>query len=223
MKNKISKKSKIITILISSIILLSAIITPILYFSLKNNKDKEYLYNWLVDEGTLVDNSNLEYTTTKDGASYSLCYSTDYIDSLNMMILYSSVTDEGYTISARIHLFTGDETVFYISAENDELNRWYKYSFTSSTYKNNTPLTYIDNDGYTIDISEYMWFDGEKYHVDYNSMPSEMKEKIETLKVLGGLCEDSAKPILNNMLNWLKDEICLLTNMNLSDFGYQKY
>jgi hypothetical protein len=106
-------------------------------------------------------------------------------------------------------------------ANIDGFTRGLKFYHDRETFQKRSPISHGDSYGDTIDLSEYPheYIDG-KYHVD---IPYEVKVKLEEMDNMNALCESLAQPSIREILDWLNTSVCPLADMDLSDFGYEKY
>ena len=198
----------------------------ILSFSLiscNQPKDKEYVYNWLLENGELINGTELVYSDKIDSFhTYKLCYSSNMVGS-NLCAVYVINNYNGYNVSLTLPLYTNSNNVLtYISIDNAEgFERGLEYYHNRNIFQRKSPITHNDTYGDTIDLSKYPHkeVDG-KIIVD---VPQDVKEQLNEMKHMNALCEELAQESLCSILDWLKTKICPLADMELSDFGYEKY
>lgn len=196
--------------------LFSIIAILILVFSLMTAcgvgpKDKDYLYGWLTEHGTLVGGTCLQYSKTDvNGDRFILCYDTNYVEKLRWQVQYSTKDTSGRTIITTLFLFNdSDKSLAHISVYGsgvfDDYHRTLEYFHDPAMFTKNSP----------IDIGE---LSGSTVHV-----PDSEEALIKEVLTLNTICEDHAQKSLCLVLDWLKESFCHTAKMSISDFGYDNY
>ena len=213
----IKKSHIIISAIVVLVLIASVALASVLTDILTIEKDGDYLYNWLLENGELVNGTKIVYSDN----DFSLCYDTAE-PYTKLFVVYSVSDYEGYQLEARVPLFGLAIESSSITLINDEgFTRGLKYSHTPSSFTNKTPIKHVDTFGDTISTADYPleYVDG-KYVMH---VPEEDKPKLAELKRMNALCEELAHKSLCSILDWLSAEICPLADMEMSDFGYFDY
>lgn len=175
------------------------------------SKDADYLYDWLLEHGTLVDGTCLQYSETdKSGAKFMLCYDTNYVDKLRWQVQHSTTDSSGRTIITTLFLFSaGKEASSHISVyglgEYDDYYRSLEYYHNPAIFTKNSPIEQGELSGSTVHV------------------PDSEKALIKEILTLNTICENRAQKSLCLILDWLENTFCPAANMNMSDFGYDNY
>ena len=208
---------KLAIFLFSTLLLVTICLSTFAGCSLSLKKDKDYLYDWLLENGALVNGTKLVYSDN----NFSLHFDTGYVHEL--FATYTVTDYEGYQLEVRLPLFTEDEkvlsTITLINAEG--YTRGIEYYHTPGRFTNKTPIEHGDAIGDTLSYADYPheYVDG-KIIV---KVPEEDKPKIAEYEKMYALCEELSHGTLCDILDWLTEEICPLAEMNISDFGYKAY
>lgn len=208
--------------LLSSVLLL--VIICISVFSGCSTKDKDYLYNWLLENGELVNNTELIY---KDNT-----FTLNAKSSKKIFVEYKTINSDGYEITVQLPLYSKSEKVSTeISVESKDASSSLTYYHTANSFTRKTPIEYGSTSNYpplnTITIGEYR--NGEYIPPDKNQKEENkrLQEENEKIKALHTIHEDIAKGLshesLCTILDWLNEEICPLAKMEISDLGYKAY
>ncbi len=201
--------------------LFSAILIVSICLSTLSGCDKAYskerLYNWLLDNGELVNGTKLVYTDNE----FALHYDTGYVHEL--FVTYSLTDYEGYQLEVRVPLFINGEKVLSTITliNNNGFTRGLEYYHTPKSFTNKTPIEHGDTIGDTISMADYPheYVDGKVIV----KVPEEDKPKIEEFKRMGSLCEELSHEMLCDILDWLKNSLCPSAEMDISDLGYKAY
>ncbi len=213
---------KLSTILLLVVICLSTLYGCSTKETSEDAKDNDYLYNWLLENGELINGTALIYEEKLDeNKVFALHYDTGYVNEL--FVTYSITDYEGYQLEATLPLFIDDDKVLsHLTLINaDGFTRGLEYYHTPNSFTSKTPVEHRDTYGDTISMEDYPheYVDG-KIVV---KVPDEDKAKIEELKRMNNLCEELSHGTLCNILDWLNEKICPLAEMKISDFGYKAY
>lgn len=178
---------------ISAICLLISITLYFCGCSLIAKQREKHLYNWLLENGQLLNGTDLEYKQTGAvGDLFVLRYSSG--SSSTMFIEYSTHSDE-YQITVKVPLFSKtDKVLARIEVENEAFEyRGLEYYHNTKEFTRNSPVTHHE------------WYGNT------------------TSYALSSTCEEFAQTGICKILDWMKDSLCPATGMKLSDFGYSKY
>lgn len=204
------------------IILLLVSICLSTFTGCSKKKDEDYLYNWLLENGELVNSSALVYEEKIDSnKTFALHYDTGYINQL--FVTYSITDYEGYILEAQMPLFIeGEKVLSSITLINaDGFTRGLEYSHNPKQFTNKTPVEHGDATGDILSYADYPheYVDG-KIIV---KIPEEDKPKFAEYEKMYDLCKELSQETLCDILDWLTEEICPLAKMDISDFGYKAY
>lgn len=190
--------------------------------SCKPKKDKDYLYDWLIENGELVGSTTLSF---EDSIDTNHRYKLSYYSYGTIDVEYFITDYEGYCVSSRLPLFTGEDKVSSsISLTNSDcLERGKYYSHYRSNFQRKSPITLGDFFGDEINLGGYSFIKDGHFYVDYDAMPDDFRAKVKTSQHMDDLCEELSHSSLCSILDWLNETICPLADMELSDFGYEKY
>lgn len=156
-------------------------------------KDADTLIDWLLKNGTLIDNASLVYETTdNNGDTYRLVHSTNYTSKL--VVIYTQKIED-YTIVTRVPLDVIAETKGKVDfwceiSDKEGDNLTIRYQHTPYKFTSKTPITTLE--GY----SENKMFE---------------------------VANKCSHENLCKTLDWLKNEICPLAKFTMIDLGYCKY
>lgn len=215
-------------VFLSSMLLLVAIcLSTFAGCSLELKKDKDYLYDWLLDNGELVNATELIY---KD-ETFTL--RSDH--SKKLFVDYTIPDYKGYEITVKLPLYSESEKVIAeISVHNEDSSSVFSCYHYPKTFTSKTPLefdTISQHPDYDyIIMSDYgttTYEDGKMvFHLDESKREEYEKKKKynEEIDAQRELRETMAKEIshktLCDILDWLNEEIA---EMDISDFGYKAY
>lgn len=197
-------KSKIVS-LSALCLLLSICITILGGCSTEKAKDEEYLYNWLLENGELVNGTKLVYEEKlEDGKVFALHYDTGYTHEL--FVTYTTNYD-GYELKVRLPLLTDSSKVitWLTLVNNDDFTHGLEYYHNPDTFTKKTPIEHGDGFGDTIVINEAT------------------KEEREEWEKMYKLCAELAHESLCSLIDWLNESLCPKAKLELSDLGYLKY
>lgn len=221
-------------IVLSSIVLLIAVCLCIFsgckQEAAKKISPEERLYNWLLDNGELINGTNLVYQDN----NFSL--HTDH--SKKMFVDYTISDYNGYEITIQLPLYSeSKKNKVKISVQNTDSSSTLACYHYPETFTLKTPLEYDTLSQYPdydyINMSEYGTTKSEDgkmvFYVD-ESKREELEERKQynaEIDVQRNLREKIAKEISNksisDILEWLQLEICPEAEMDISDFGYKAY
>lgn len=193
--------------IIAILILTSSLMTA----CISNSKGADYLYDWLLEHGTLVDGTCLQYSETdKSGAMITLCYDTNYADKFRWHVQRSTTDSSGRTIITTLYLFyDSNKSPSAISVCGsgpfEDYYRTLEYFHNPVNFTRNSPIEIGDFGGSTVNID--------------NAGPDLTSEIIE----MNIICKDNTQASLCLILDWLKDSFCPTADMTMSDFGYDNY
>ena len=174
-------------------------------------KDADYLYDWLAENGNLVGGTCLQYSgTNAKGDRFSLCYDTDLPEKSRWYVSYETEHIFGYKIETKLFLFSeSKKTYVYISASGrgdySDYYRSMEYSHNPKSFTKNSPIERGELSGSTVHV------------------PDSDKSLVQEIIALNTICEDNAQKNLCTILDWLEASVCQTANMEMSDFGYDKY
>lgn len=179
--------------LLFGLCLVAHIIIFVCVCPLISKKSEKHLYDWLEENGQLLNGTDLEYKQTGEvGDLFVLRYSTV---SAGMMYIEYSTHYEGYHITVELPLFYKDDGVLTrIEVENEDfLYRGLEYYHNRKEFTRNSPIEHHD------------WYGNTEAY----GMTS--------------ICEDFAQKSICKILDWMSESLCPSVKMELSDFGYTKY
>lgn len=159
-------------------------------------KDKNYLYKWMTEHGTLVDGTILQYSDTDTGGNkYTLYYNPNKIEQCRWYVEYEPAKGILYSRYVWLTLFGGEKSeevwITFTSQSGNQTRMAYYHTLDSFT--RNAPVEF-----------------GETYCTDSSDNAQ-------------SLCEQSAQLDLCKILDWLKNSFCPATDMTMADFGYPMY
>ena len=196
---------------ILSIIIILILISSLITACGSSPKDADYLYDWLLEHGTLVEGTRLQYSDTdKSGAKFTLCYDTNYVDKLRWQVQHSTTDSSGRTIITTLYLFYNSNKSLSVisvcgSGAFEDYYRLLDYFHNPAKFTRNSPIEIGDFSGSTVNID--------------NAESNLIAEITE----MNNICEDNTQTSLCLILDWLKDSFCPTANMTMSDFGYDNY
>ena len=218
---------KLAVILFSILLLIAICLCTFSGLPLEVKKDKDYLYDWLLENGELMDGIDLMY---KDG---NFTLRTDH--SRKMFVDYTIPDYDGYEVKVQLPLFNESEKITAtISVHNNDSSSTVLCYHSPKNFTMKTPLeydtTYVYPDyGYII-MSDYgttVYEDGKYvFHLDEDKREEYEKKKQYNAEINAQreLREKIAKEVshksISEILDWLNEEIA---EMNISDFGYKSY
>lgn len=176
--------------------------------------DEEYIYDWLVDNGQLVNNgTGLVYEEkTADGKTFRLRYDIYHGGEEELYAVYSVRDRYGYPISVKMNLFEDDSKILA------HINTISSYGYNRGLYfyhnpKNFTKNATIELGGITIDG----W-------LDENGLDDiiETEELLENRTIIS-ILRDIAQESLCELLDWIKEDFCPKADIEMSDLGYLRY
>lgn len=230
MSNELKIKKTVITLLATLLVTIICLSSLCGCSPKETPKDKQYLYNWLLENGELVNGTELMYQDN------TFTLRTDH--SQGMFVDYVIPNYNGYEITVQLPLFSESEnTSTTISVQNEDSSTTLTYCHTAKDFTTKSPIKHDDIHSYppleTIIMDDYGTFKYENgklvFHLDESKREEyEQKTKInKEIKTQQELRENIAKELahetLCEILDWLNDEICPLTEMDISDFGYNAY
>ena len=218
-------------IFLSSILLLAAMVLSTLAgCSPEVKKDKDYLYNWLLENGELANGTELMY---KDG---EFTLRTDH--SQEMVVEYIIPDYNGYKITVRLPLYSkSDKASAVISVHKRTASSSLTYYHTAKNFTKKSPISYGTISSYpqleTINKADYgtskyengmfvFYFDASKWE-EYEQKIKANKEISAQQELRESIAKDLAHEALCDILDWLNEEICPSAKMDVSEFGYKAY
>lgn len=224
------KTRTILSIILLAVVCISACVVLIVaYGHQKPNhdsiepKDKDYLYNWLTEHGTLVDGTSLQYSETDaNGDRFILCYSTSNVEKRMWQVHYSTKDTSGRTIETTLFLFSdSDKSQASISVYGAgtfaDYYRDFAFHHNKNTFTKNSPIERGNHGGSTVTQNIFIPGQGPATIVDDTPGLQTMLNRMDSI------CENNAQKNLCVILNWLKESFCKTANMKMSDFGYNRY
>lgn len=196
----------IIITLVSCIVTVSLFLT--VFFTIFSvEKDEAYLYDWLLENGELVGGTDLVYRhVTQQGVMYALNCNTENSEPY-FWVSYIKPNYKGYEVRGHLpldpnHRLYTNTIIASISLYDYEerITRGLDFSHNKKVFTNKTPIEFDDYFGY-----------------------DDFKNSMDKIIAMNDLCDELSHPTLCDMLDWLKDDVCPLAKMDMSDFGYEKY
>ena len=185
-------------------------------------KDEDYLYDWLTEHGTLVDDTCLQYSgTDASGTKFTLCYDTEYVEKLRWRVQYG-INNPARRTTTTLYLFCDFEETFsnITVSGSGAFSGYYRsleYYHDPTKFTHNSPIEIGEYDGSTV-VRE-VWVPGQGLTTKVD--PTEGLQ--EQLDIMDNACRENAQKNLCKILDWLKDSFCPTANMTMTDFGYEKY
>lgn len=187
---------------------------------------QDVLYNWLLENGELVDGSDFVY---KDG-DFTL-----YTDSSRKMFVDCIIHDyNGYEVTVQLPLFSGSKNVKgeIIVQNKDSYGRFFCYH-NPENFTMKTPLSfdrgYQNPDIETISLDDYGTFkdeDGklifcldESKREEYERKKEHNEETNRQIELREGIAREVSHKAISSILDWLNKK----TNIDASDLGYAQY
>lgn len=192
--------------------------------------DNEFVYDWLLENGELVDSTELVYSINKeDGSSLKITTTT----SKTIRLTYTFM-ENNYQITCGIDMFGENEHIFSCKViDESSIGKENSYFLKKSSFTQNTPLSekehvswYIDGDS----ISSFA-FKGDKYvYRSYSSanggsfVDEEIsKEKVEKAHAADEIITKNAHKYLCTMLGAMENDLCPLLEIDMKDLGYDNF
>ena len=181
-------------------------------------KDRDYLYNWLLENGELASGgTSVVYKEVySNNRVYSLYYNTSSAN--RIFASYTSKNSEGYIIIVTVELFTsGDEetNAEIVVINSDDKRRGLKYYHNPQQFTVNTPISIVSAFGDHFPDKEASGkYDDPLESFNAWKKPMEEVEDVGKKSIHSGIC---------SIIDWLNDSICTKAKMDLSDFGYELY
>ncbi len=193
-------------------------------------KNEKQLYNWLLENGELVNGTGLMY---QDNA-----FTLHTNHSQKIFVNYVIPDYNGCKVIVQFPLFSESEnSSTSISVQSNDSSTSLIHFHTAKDFTKKSPIEYGDMNSYPplvpITLDDYGTFKEENgklvFCLDENKREEyEQINKInEEISAQQGLCENVAKELahetLCDILDWLNEEICPLVKMDISDLGYTNY
>lgn len=225
------KTRTILSVVLSTVVCILACVILIFIYgpNQENNKDstepkdKDYLYNWLTEHGTLVDGTSLQYAgTDENGNRFTLCYNTSNVEKFMWQVYYSTKDTSGRTIATTLFLFSdSDKSQASISVYGagtfDDYYRDFAFYHNKNTFAKNSPIERGNHGGSTVTQNIFIPGQGPATIVDDTPGLQTMLNRMDSI------CENNAQKNLCLILDWLKESFCKTAKMKMSDFGYNRY
>ena len=210
-------------IVLSITIVLGVVAFGIHPFVWSQAKDDNYLYDWMANNGTLIDGTYLQYSETDtNGTTFSLRYDPNLTENRRWYVACTHVSSSGYTIATTLILFwekpnTPVSISVFGSGRFDGYRRSLEYSHNSNEFTSNSPIKKERYSGDTVVKDIFIAGQG----------PTTITDKTEGLQAeldnMDRICSTNAQKSLCLILDWLKNSFCSEANMKMSDFGYENY
>lgn len=223
MKRSIIVLSSIVSLIAVCLCIFSGCATPKL-------SPEERIYNWLLENGELIDGTNLVYQDN----DFSL--RTDH--SKKMSVDYTIPDYKGYEIAIQLPLYSDSKKVkVSISVKNTDSSSTFACYHCPKDFTLKTPLEYDTLSQYPdydyIHMPDYgttKYEDGKYvFHLDETKREEYEKKKQYNAEIDNQreLREKISKEISNksisDILDWLNKEICPSAEMKIADLGYKVY
>lgn len=217
----------------SSILLIITLSLAVFSGCTANVSSEELLYNWLLENGELVDGTELVY---KDNA-YTLC--TDH--SKKMFVNYIIPVYNGYEVIVQLPLFVNsDEVTAEISVANEEGTSTLAYYHNLKEFTVKSPIEFgsfthcpalINETGILLDDYGEWVYENGKYTFrfddskrdEYEQLVKQNNEIIMQRETREQIAKELSHKSILNILDWLKNEICTSAGIDISDLGYEYY
>lgn len=183
-------------------------------------KDEDYLYQWLTENGTLLDGTILHYTVQGPGNTlFTLAYDTrNYGDDFKWYI--ESYTPVINCMRTKVHV-----TLFWDSQDNPVWD-----STESPAWIRVTGAEYLEGYGYELAYCHSPQTFTSNSPVKHGNFKEYLASDIDPLSAKGiayskmrSTCYSESQATLCQLLDWLKDSFCPVADMTMADFGYPMY
>ena len=172
----------------------------------------EEVYNWLIDNGTIVNGEILTYTESRNQKGTYKLWAYERNDNIlfaEILIDNYSVNGNACKLSVRLDLIPDNDgtTRMYVALDSNS-NRAYcykEYYIDTNSFKKNVPI-----ESGNIQCS----YNTPAFNFTYTD-----KEKEDSLDFLDDI-NDKSYSFLIEILNWLSSEYAPKLSLTIKDFGY---
>lgn len=191
--------------------------------------DNEFVYDWLLENGELVDSTELVYSINKEDGS-SLTIATDTSKAIGITYTFK---ENNYQITCGMGMFGGNKHSFSCKVvDESSTGKENSYTFKKNSFNRNTPLSgkkhvnwYIDGDT----IQSLIWKGGKCVQEVYSaskggSVDKEIpKEKVEKARTADEIITKDAQKYLCALLVVMEKDLCPLLEIDMKDLGYMSF
>lgn len=194
-------------------------------------KDKEYVYNWLQENGRLEDGSNLVYTSERaDGSKLKVTATAEK----ELAASYNFKNEQGLEVTCEVPLFPSKEKYELcctILNENQtgvsKTFQFYPAKFTSKSplLNENIGWVYLEGDiNQSVDMENgvpkvYYYSAAQKKSVA-KTVPSEVYQQMVNIS---DNFSEPAQAALCKTLNVLQTDFCAVAGTSTQDLGYKEF
>lgn len=193
------------------------------------NVDRDFVYDWLLENGELQNGEELVYTS-KDGQS-ELTVQTDA--SKRIWVYYDFQDEEGNHVSMNMELFREGKDKFECEILDDtETGVYRSYQFKRATFTRKSPISNERNLSYYIDggTAESVWMSQEGPKMAKRSWQTSKEEhipvpedKYNAFQAIRENFAERAQQHLCSTLDAIHNGFCVPMGITIHDLGYEKF
>lgn len=220
----------LVILLIFNLTACSSIVKIISETTPKIEFNNEYVYNWLLDNGELINGTILSHTINYDNGAY-LCLSST--SDKVITVIYSYVPSNGLSICLSMPLFSQSMLYFDCEIVDETITGVKKQcALNKIDFTKNSPIEINDficfySDGYYID---HLIYNNGKYYREYYSAQEHAVVQAEIpqtkVAIINSIDDNFALYAQKGvcvMLNSIYADLCPLWSIEMADLGFTKY
>jgi hypothetical protein len=182
-------------------------------------KNRDYLYNWLLENGDLTGNgeSVVYKESVGNNCTYSLHYNSSSPDKI--FASYTSKNSGGYVIIVTVELFASgqEESNAKVVVYNKDNNmRCLEYYHNPQNFSANTPIELVS-------VSGHDFPDRNISSKDYDTVAEAYAAWVKPMREVEDIGKNSIHAGICSIIDWIDESLCSKAEMDLSDFGYLMY